>query len=208
MRARFIIAGCLVLACAGTAMAECACVWGGPFTQVQAETDLVVAATVVSTSGNSVDVVLDQMIRGREFDDRLRIWMHTGDLCRPDAKRFPPGSQWVFALDRIEAVPTDGFNPRTPNISYGRVDDYSLSSCGGYWLSRSEDVVTGNLAGGPRWVHDPEMSPVLLDLVVAYVEGRLDTAALVEASTVDPELQRLRLETRSFLRQQRSAHSQ
>ena len=46
------------------------------------------------------------------------------------------------------------------------------------------------------------MSPVLLDLVVDFVRGKLDEAVLQEASKENPELQRLQLDTRSFLRQQ------
>ena len=42
-----------------------------------------------------------------------------------------------MALFRIEQDVPGGFNPNTPNVSYGRPGDYSLSSCGGYWLSRS-----------------------------------------------------------------------
>jgi hypothetical protein len=182
--------------------AECECVWGGPFTAVQAETDLVLAATVVNGKGNSIDLKVDQLIRGQEFQDPIRVWLRTGDLCRPDPQQFPLGSRWVMALNRIDTAGPGSFNPNTPNISSGRIGDYSLSSCGGYWLSRHEHLVTGNLAAGPRWEQNPKMSPVLLDLVIAFVQGRLDAESLKEAGMVDPALQQLRLETRSFLREQ------
>ena len=198
-----LLAGILLLGSAGHVAAECECVWGGPFTEVQADTDLVVAATVMADKGNSIDVKIDQLIRGQEFQEQIRIWLRTGELCRPELEQFPEHSRWVMALHRIDAVAPGGFNPGTPSISFGRVGDYSLSSCGGYWLSRHENLVTGNLATGTRWVQDPKMSPVLLELVVAFVDGKIDAEALKEASTVDPELQQLRLETRSFLRQQR-----
>jgi hypothetical protein len=93
-----------------------------------------------------------------------------------------------------------GFNPATPNVSYGRIGDYSLSSCGGYWLSRHGDTVTGNLVNAPRWERDPPMTPVLLDLVAAYVAGNADAAALLTASQEDPALRELILDTRAFLR--------
>jgi hypothetical protein len=198
-----VVAAVLILAGACPAAAECECVWGGPFTGVQADTDLVVATTVISGKGNSIDVNVDQLLRGQQHGEQIRIWLHSGDLCRPKREQFPEDSRWVMALDRIDEVAADGFNPSTPNISFGRVGDYSLSSCGGYWLSRHDDVVTGNLASGTRWVRDPKISPVLLELVVAFVEGEIDAEALKDASTVDPELQKLRIETRSFLRQQR-----
>jgi hypothetical protein len=183
-------------------LAECECVWGGPFTAVQAETDLVLAVTVVAGKGNSIDLKVDQLIRGQEFQEQIRVWLRTGELCRPDPQQFPLDSQWVMALHRIDTASPGSFNPSTPNISFGRVGDYSLSSCGGYWLSRHENLVTGNLASGPRWEQNPKMSPVLLDLVIAFVQGELDAESLQEASTVDPALQQLRLDTRSFLRQQ------
>ena len=198
-----LLAGLLLLLSSALLRAECDCIWGGPFSAVQGETDLVVAATVLSGKGNSIDVEIDQLIRGDVYQESIRIWMHTGALCRPPAAQFPEQSRWVMALHRIDTVAPGGFNPATPSISYGRVGDYSLSNCGGYWLSRHDNVVTGNLAAGTRWVQDPKMSPVLLELVVAFVEGKIDADALREASTVDPELQQLHLETRSFLRQQR-----
>ena len=39
--------------------------------------------------------------------------------------------------------------------------------------------------------------------VAAFVAGEIDADALKKASELDPELQRLQLDTRSFLRQQR-----
>lgn len=192
----------LLLGGAGPVLAECECVWGGPFTEVQAETDLVLAATVVAGKGNSIDLKVDELIRGQEFQEQIRVWLHTGDLCRPKPQQFPLQSQWVMALHRIETAGPGSFNPSTPNISSGRAGDYSLSSCGGYWLARHENLVTGNLAAGPRWEQNPKMSPVLLELVIAFVQGQLDADALKEASKEDPALQQLLLETRSFLRQQ------
>ena len=105
-----------------------------------------------------------------------------------------------MALQQITENVPGGFNPNTPNISYGRIGDYSLSSCGGYWLSQSGDVVTGNLVQAPRWVREPKMTPVLLDLVAGYVAGTVDAAALLQASKEDPALRELMLDTRGFLR--------
>jgi hypothetical protein len=105
-----------------------------------------------------------------------------------------------MALDRIEEQVPGGFNPQTPNVSYGRIGDYSLSSCGGYWLSQHGDRVTGNLVNAPRWERDPPMTPVLLDLVAAYVAGQVDSEALLQASEEDPALRELMLDTRAFLR--------
>jgi hypothetical protein len=188
---------------ASAARAECECIWQGPFTSVQQHTDLVVAARVVASSGNSIDLEIGQTWRGKTYQSQIRVWLNSGELCRPEVDQFPLQSSWVMALDRIDEQVPGGFNPSTPNISFGRIGDYSLSSCGGYWLSLHEDVVTGNLAGGTRWEHNPKMSPVLSELVADFVAGEIDADTLKEASKVDPEVQRLQLETRSFLRQQR-----
>jgi hypothetical protein len=183
--------------------ADCDCLWAGSFARAQGDTDLVLSATVISGKGNSIDLFVDRILRGTEHREVIRVWLDDGKLCRPTPDLFPPDSQWVMALHRIDEVPPGGFNPRTPNISYGRLQDYSLSKCGGYWLSQTEDLVRGNLVSGPRWEMNPKMSPVLLDLVAGYVRGDIDEQALKEAARVDPELQRLILDTRSFLRQQR-----
>ena len=191
------------LTATGPATAACTCIWGGPFSEVQGSTDLVVSATVLAANGNSIDLVLDETLRGEEYQDTVRVWLDTGDLCRAKTGTFGTGTRWVMALDRIKQAPAGGFNPHTPNISFGRVGDYSLSRCGGYWLSQAENLVTGNLTGGPRWEMEPKMSPVLLDLVAGYVQGDIDIQTLREAGKVNPELQRMILDTRAFLRQQR-----
>ncbi len=194
----------LLLSCtASLAAAECGCLWGGSFADVQGDTDFVVSATVVAASGNSIDLKLERILRGEEYREQVRVWLDTGELCRAEVGSFELESTWVMALNRIEEVPPGGFNPRTPNISFGRVGDYSLSRCGGYWLRQAENLVSGNLVDGTRWEMNPKMSPVLIDLVAGFVAGDLDAATLKQASEVDPELQQLILETRLFLRQSR-----
>lgn len=180
--------------------AECECLWQGSFSEVQGETSLVVAGEVIERRGNSIDLSVREQLRGTPRADPIRIWLQTGDYCRPEAERFPIGSRWVMALQRIEDDVPGGFNPNTPNISYGRIGDYQLSSCGGYWLKWEGDAVTGNLIDAPRWNHEPKMTPVLLEVVSAFVAGRIDSDALLQASREDPALRELRLDTRAFLR--------
>jgi len=179
---------------------ECACLWEGSFADVQRATDLVVAGTVADIKGNALDLVIERSLRGDAYFDEIRIWLRTRDYCRPPIEDFPAGSRWVMALYRIDRVPEDGFDPGTPNQSYGRKGDYYLSSCGGYWLSYSGEAVTGNLVDAPRWARDPEMQPVLLPLLEAFVRGQADREALAEASREDPALNELMLDTRAFLR--------
>lgn len=190
----------LLLALPGaTARAECGCLWQGGFADVQGRADAVVAATVAQRKGNSIDVEVARKLRGEVFFDRLRVWLKTGDYCRPPAEDFPVGSRWVLALVRIDEVPEGGFDPTTPSVSYGRAGDYLLSSCGGYWLQWTGEAVTGNLIDAPRWAREPKMSPVLLDLLAAYVAGEVGRDALREASREDPALRELMLDTRQFL---------
>ncbi|WOJ93011.1 delta-aminolevulinic acid dehydratase [Congregibacter variabilis] len=180
--------------------AECACLWQGSFSDVQQSADLVIAAKVLSIKGNAVDVAVEENLRGRNYLDRVRVWMETRDYCRPPAEDFPVGSRWVFALKRISEVPSDGFDSSTPNQSFGRVDDYYLSSCGGYWLNYSGEAVTGNLVNAPRWARDPDMTPVLMDLLRAFLRSEASSEALLEASREDPALTDLMLDTKAFLR--------
>ena len=185
---------------AATARGECECLWKGSFSEVQADTDLVISGVVVTGKGNSIDLEIDRVLRGDSHVNPIRVWLKTADYCRPEPQTFPQGTRWVMALDRIAEQVPGGFNPGTPNVSYGRIGDYSLSSCGGYWLSQHGDTVTGNLVNAPRWERDPPMTPVLLDLVAAYVAGNADAAALLTASQEDPALRELILDTRAFLR--------
>lgn len=189
----------LLLACT-TARADCECLWQGSFSEVQSGTSLVVSGTVIDSKGNAIDLSAERLLRGEEHLPQIRVWLKTGDYCRPEPELFPIGSQWVMALQEITEDVPGGFNPHTPNFSYGRIGDYYLSSCGGYWLSQSGDWVTGNLVNAPRWDREPKMTPVMLDLVAQYVNGKVSAKALLDASREDPALRELMLDTRAFLR--------
>ena len=184
--------------------ADCGCLWEGSFSEVASTTDLVVLAEVQTIKGNAIDLVPEQVLQGDFWLDTLRVWMQTRDYCRPPADDFPVGSRWVMALTQIQEVPEGGFNPSTPNQSFGRPYDFTLSSCGGYWLRVHGSAAIGNLVPGmPRFYHQPEMSPVLVDLVAGHLKGTVSTEALIEASRERPAaVDELILDTRSFLRGQ------
>jgi len=184
--------------------ADCGCLWEGSFSEVAPLADLVVLGEVQSVKGNAVDLVPEQVLRGEFWLDTLRVWMQTRDYCRPPADDFPVGSRWIMALSEITEVPEGGFDPSTPNQSYGRPFDFVLSSCGGYWLRVNGGTAVGNLVPGmPRFYHQPDMSPVLVDLVAGHLKGTVSTEALTEASRERPEaVDELILDTRSFLRGQ------
>ena len=184
--------------------ADCGCLWEGSFSEVAPSADLVVLGEVQSVKGNAVDLVPEQLLKGEFWLDTLRVWMQTRDYCRPPADDFPVGSRWIMALSEITEVPEGGFDPSTPNQSYGRPYDFVLSSCGGYWLRVNGGTAVGNLVPGmPRFYHQPDMSPVLVDLVAGHLKGTVSTEALTEASRERPEaVDELILDTRSFLRGQ------
>lgn len=184
--------------------ADCGCLWEGSFSEVAPSADLVVLGEVQSIKGNAVDLAPERLLKGEFWLDTLRVWMQTRDYCRPPADDFPVGSRWIMALSEITEVPEGGFDPSTPNQSYGRPYDFVLSSCGGYWLRVNGGTAVGNLVPGmPRFYHQPDMSPVLTDLIVGYLDGTVLETTLVEASRERPEaVDELILDTRSFLRGQ------
>ena len=186
--------------CSPASLAECSCLWRGSFVDVHADTDLVIAGWVADGRGNSIDMQITRVLRGPDYIEQARVWLRTADYCRPAPERFPAGSAWVMALSRIDSVPEGGFDPNTPDVSYGRKGDYVLSSCGGYWLQLTDNRVSGALVDSARWARDPKMTPVLLDVVEAHVNGRIDDDAVLEASREDPAVKRLMLDTKEFLR--------
>lgn len=188
--------------------AACHCIWQGAFVEVAEQADFIISATVVAQKGNSIDVEIDKRFQDKgvgqqEFRQRIRIWGDDGKRCRPAVDSFSVDSQWLLALKKITEMPDDGFNPNTPNISFGRINDYYLSSCGAYWLRLQDDYVSGPLVTAERWQwQDDNMNPVLIDLVGAYLQGVLPKAALTEAAKPQTEAKRLLEETKNFLRQQ------
>ena len=184
--------------------ADCGCLWEGSFSEVAPQADLVVLGNIGSVKGNAVDITPVTALKGELWLDPVRVWMKTRDYCRPPVEDFPEGSRWIMALSQIREVPEDGFNPSTPNQSFGRQLDYVLSSCGGYWLRVNGNTAIGNLVPDmPRFYHHPDMSPVLIDLIAGYLNGEIALDTLTEASRERPEeVNTLILDTRSFLRGQ------
>ncbi|GAB5413329.1 MAG: hypothetical protein Cons2KO_09320 [Congregibacter sp.] len=179
---------------------ECTCLWEGSFADVQRNADLIIAGIIRSHKGNAADVFVGETLRGENYEPSIRVWMQTKGYCRPEIDSFPVGSRWVLALKQITEVPEGGFDPGTPNQSFGRIGDYTLSSCGAYWLNFSGEAVTGNLIDGPRWAREVEMTPVLLSLIRSFVNGKASREALAEAAREDPAVVELILDTKAFIR--------
>lgn len=182
---------------------ECECLWRGSFAEVAETSDAVVLGEVVAVKGNAVDLSLEAQLYGEVYFDPIRVWMKAKNYCRPEVAGFTPGSRWIFALHRIDKVPQGGFDPSTPNMSYGRQGDWQLSSCGGYFLAVTGETARGNLVPSmARWDDNPKMQPVLIDLISAFMDGRAKIADLEAAIMEDPALKALKLNTRGFLRGQ------
>ncbi len=186
----------------------CNCLWQGSFSQITDQADLIVSGKVIASKGNSLDLSIERTLIDRntdykEFKPVIRLWADNGKLCRPDSKDFSINSRWVMALKKITEDIPGGFNPNTPNISYGRINDYYLSKCGAYWLHLGEGYVSGNLAKGHRWQWDnKKMNPVLLDLIAAYIKGSISEQSLIEAAKPRTEAKKLMKETQRFIQQQ------
>lgn len=182
---------------------NCECLWQGSFNRSASRAELIVSGIVVSSSGNSFDLWIDKNLLGVEYRQTIRIWTDNGELCRPQIADFPPESEWLLALKKIDDVPAGGFNPDTPNISFGRSNDYYLSRCGANWLQVHDGFATGNLIKGPRWQWKNEkMNPVHIELIDANLKGHASDNALLEAAKPQTASKELMNQTRFFLEQQ------
>jgi hypothetical protein len=182
----------------------CECLWEGPFKSVYANADLVVYGEVSNTQGNGFDLVVDTVLQGSEYREQIRIWGKKDDLCRPEAEQFTPGSEWVMALKRIDNPPADAFNPFKANISFGRQDDFSLSSCGVYWLPVKQQRVSGNILDGSRWQYlDTKKTPIIMSIFVAWIKDILPDQAIAEASKPQNQARQLLNETKIHLWEER-----
>lgn len=172
----------LAASAAALAASECSCEWQGPFSWLVDDADAVIVGKVVSHKGNSMDLSVERVLKGKEYRETVRIWGQWKHLCRAKLSRFPDGSEWMFALARIDQVPRDGFDPSTPNYSYGRNADYALNRCGAYWLKVHDGKVSGNITSIFKWDYAPEMHPVPIDLIKAFIDGRANYADIIGVS--------------------------
>ena len=110
----------------GAALA-CTCMWAGPFTKAALGSQLVVLAEVRSHDRRRMDVTVVDVLRGAERRRVLTVLGGDDASCRPPVAGFPPGTRWLFALQR------------TPE------HDYGLSVCGEFWLEVRGDQAVGRI---------------------------------------------------------------
>lgn len=121
---------------ASAAAWACSCDWLGPFLDVAPLAPLIVRAEVLRHGAEAerptLSLHVKETLTGGILDSGLVVAMGDGMRCRPAAALFPPGSEWVFALNGPGAKPGSG---------------WALSHCGQYWLAALGDTVTGTVDG-------------------------------------------------------------
>jgi hypothetical protein len=154
----------LAVACGAAPTAHaCMCVpWplgathAASFLTVARDAELVVVAEVVRHVGKrhtkrkiheAMRVTVLEVLQGTAERTTLTVRGDNGVLCRPYVSRFPPGTKWVLAL----------------SPAHEKRGDYSISSCGEYWLPLADDVVRGHIHPDPLQ-RSPEVEMPLGDL--------------------------------------------
>jgi hypothetical protein len=113
----------------------CSCAWEGPFLAVAKKAPLVIRGRILRHHPGrapTMDVLALDTLAGGLMDSGLAVQMGDGMHCRPMLEGFPPGSEWILALNGPGSKPGSGL---------------ALSHCGEYWLKIDQDMVVGSIDG-------------------------------------------------------------
>ena len=113
----------------------CSCDWRGPFLSVAKDAPLVVRARILRHHRGqppTMDVLALETLLGGLLDSGLVIQMGDGMHCRPSLDGFPPGTEWVLAINGPGSKPGNGL---------------AISHCGEYWLRIENGDVVGSIDG-------------------------------------------------------------
>ena len=113
----------------------CSCQWKGAFLNVAGNSPLIVHGRVLRHHPGAqpiMDVLVLETLVGGILDSGIAVQMGDGAACRPSMADFPPGSEWILALNGPGSKPGSG---------------RALSHCGEYWLRIDKDDVVGIIDG-------------------------------------------------------------
>lgn len=115
------------------AAGACSCKWNGPFLTVSKDVPLVIRGRIIrhhTDPSPTMDVLVLETLKGAMLDSGMVVQMGDGMHCRPSLDGFPPGSEWILALNGPGAKPGNGL---------------ALSHCGEYWLRVEDGIVVGQI---------------------------------------------------------------
>lgn len=118
----------------------CSCNWRGSFLTASKDAPLVVLGKIIRHhlgQVSTMDVLVLETLKGGILDSGMVVQMGDGMYCRPTLDVFPPGSEWILALNGQGAKPGAGL---------------AISHCGEYWLRVENDDVVGSIDGGEEQV--------------------------------------------------------
>ena len=119
---------------------SCSCSWQGPFLSVARDSTLVIRGRILRHHPGPapiMDVLVLETLAGGILDSGLEVQMRDGMHCRPLLDGFPPGGEWILALNGPGSKPGSG---------------WALSHCGEFWLRVDAGDVTGSIDGEQRQV--------------------------------------------------------
>lgn len=115
----------------------CSCEWwGGPFLRVAHRAGLVVRGTVTEyvegpRDREAMDIRVIEVLRGRKDLKMVRVQGGSESACVPSERRFPIGTEWIFALHDSAGV---------DRMSY------TMSICGEFWVRVDKGMAYGSIA--------------------------------------------------------------
>jgi len=113
----------------------CSCAWRGPFLVVAKDAPLIIHGRIIRHDPGpspTMSVLVSETLKGGLLDSGMVVQMGDGMQCRPTLEGFPPGSEWILALNGPGSKPGDGL---------------ALSHCGEYWLRVEKGEVVGSIDG-------------------------------------------------------------